>query len=58
MKKGEPSRSKDDDKDKHEALPRDEDHISQCLPSVIGDIKTITGRPSTGGSFRFLKKSY
>ena len=58
MKKGEPSRSKDDNKDKHEASPRDEDHTSQRQPSVIGEIKTITGRPSTDGSFRSLKKSY
>ena len=58
MKKGEPSRSRDDDKDKREASPRDEDHTSQCPPSVIGEIKTITGGPSTNGSFKSLKKSY
>ena len=28
MKRGEPSRSIDDNKDKREALPRDEDHTS------------------------------
>ena len=58
VKKGEPSRSRDDNKDKREASLRDEDHTSQCLPSVNGEIKTITGRPSTGGSFKSLKKSY
>ena len=45
--------SRNDNKDKREALPKDEDHASQRLPSVIGEIKTITGE-----SFRSLKKSY
>ena len=58
MKKGEHSGSRDDDKDKCEASPRDEDRTPQCLPSVIGEIKTITGEPSIGGSFKSLKKSY
>ena len=58
LKKGEPSRSKDDNKDKHEASLRDEDHASQCPPNVIAKIKTIMGGPSTSGSFRSLKKSY
>ena len=58
VKKGEHSGSRDDDKDKCEALPRDEDRTPQRSPSVIGEIKTITGEPSTGGSFKSLKKSY
>ena len=58
MKKGEPSRSRDDKKDKHKASPRDEDHTSQRSPSVFGEIKTITGGPSIGGLFRSFKKSY
>ena len=58
VKKGEPSRSRDDNKDKREASLRDEDHTSQSPPSVIGEIKTITGGPSIGGSFKSLKKSY
>ena len=58
VKKGEPSKSRDDNKGKHEALPRDKNIISQHLPSVIEEIKTITGRPSIGGSFKSLKKSY
>ena len=58
MKKGEHSRSRDDDKDKREASPRDEDCTPQRPPSVIGEIKTITGEPSTEGSFKSLKKSY
>ena len=58
VKKGEPSKSGDDNKGKHEASPRDENITSQHLPSLIGEIKTITGRPSIGGSFKSLKKSY
>ena len=58
MKKGEHSRSKDDHKDKREASPRDEVRIAQRLPSVIGEIKMITRGPSTGRSFKSLKKSY
>ena len=58
VKKGEPSGSRDDNKDKRKASPRDEDHASQRPPSVIRKIKTIIGRPSLSGSFRSLKKSY
>ena len=58
VKKGEPSKSRDDNKDKREASPRDENHTSQHPPSVIGEIKSITDGPSIGGSFRSLKKSY
>ena len=58
VKKGEPNKSRDDNKDKCEASPREEDLTSQCLPSVIEEIKTIVGEPSTGGSFKSLKKSY
>ena len=51
VKKGEPNRSKDDNKDKREASPRDEDLMSQRLPSVIGEMKTIAmGRPQVGRS--------
>jgi len=58
VKKGEHSRSRDDDKDKREASPRDEDRTPQRPLSVIGKIKTITGEPSTRGSFKSFKKSY
>ena len=58
VKKGEPSRSRDDDKDKCEASPKDKDHASQRPPSVIGEIKKIIGGPSTGGLFKSLKKLY
>ena len=58
VKKREHSGFRDDDKDKCEASLRDEDRTPQRSPSVIGEIKTITGEPSTGGSFKSLKKSY
>ena len=58
MKKGESSRFRGDNKNKREFSPSDEDHMSQCLPNVIGEIKTITGGPSMGGSFKSLKKAY
>ena len=47
IKKGEPNRSRDDNKDKLEASLRDKDLTSQRLPSVIGEIKTTIGRLST-----------
>ena len=56
MKKGEHSRFRDDDKDKREASPRDEDRTSQRSPGVIEEIKTITGRPSIGGSFKSYQR--
>ena len=58
IKKEEPSRSRDDNKDKREASPKDKDHTSQHQSSVIREIKTITCGPSIGGSFRSLEKSY
>ena len=50
--KGDSSRSKDNNKDKRKASPRDEDHMSYHPQSSIREIKTIIG-----GSFRSLKKS-
>ncbi|XP_075658918.1 uncharacterized protein LOC142628762 [Castanea sativa] len=58
VKKGGPSRTRDDDKGNREASPKDEDRMSQHPPSVIGEIKTTTGGPLIGGSFKSLKKSY
>ena len=56
VKKGEPSRFRDDNKNQCESSPRDEDHTFQRPPSVIGEIKMIIGGPSTSGSSRSLKK--
>ena len=55
---GGPNRSRNNDKDKREASPKDENCTPQSPPSVIGEIKIITGGPSYGWSFKFLKKSY
>ena len=57
MKKGESSRFRSDNKERHEDVPRDEDNTFDRLQSAIEEIKKITGGPSTGGSFRSLKKS-
>ena len=57
VKKGEPSRFRDDNKSQHEFLSRDEDHPFQPPQNVIGETTTIAGGPSTGGSFRSLKKA-
>ena len=57
VKKGESSRSRSDNKEKHEAVPRDEDNMSNHLQSMIGEIKMIIGGLSIGGSFKSLKKS-
>ena len=57
VKKGDSSRSKDNNKDKREASSRDEDHMSHYSQNAIGEIKKITGGLSTGGSFISLKKS-
>ena len=57
MKKGEPSRSRDDNKNQCEASPKDEDHTFQHPLSMIREIKMITWGPSTGGLFRSFKKT-
>lgn len=58
MKNGDPSRSKDDNKDQREAPQRDEDHTSLRPQTAIGEIKTIMKESSTRGSFKSLHKSY
>ena len=58
VKKGDSSRFRDGNKDQHESSQRDEDHMPPRPQSAIGEIKTITGGPSTGRSFKSLKKSH
>ena len=58
VKKGDSSKSKDDNKGQHEALRRDEDHMPLRPQSAIGEIKTITRGPFTRGSFKSPRKSY
>ena len=55
---GDSSKYRDDSKNQHKAFQRDKDHLPPCPQSAIGEIKTIMGGPSTGGSFKSLKKSY
>ena len=58
MKKGDFSRYRDGKKDQHEGPQKDKDCLPPRPQGAIREIKTITGGPSTGGSFRSLKKSY
>ncbi|XP_050246513.1 uncharacterized protein LOC126694328 [Quercus robur] len=58
VKNGEYSKFKDDNKGQHESFSRDDDRLSQPPHKVIGEIKTITGGPFSGGSFKSLKKAY
>ena len=57
MKRGNPADYEMINKKKHEAVPKDEDNTFNCPQSAIGEIKMITGGPSIGESFKFLKKS-
>ena len=57
MKKGEYSKFRDN-KIQHESFSWDDDHSSQPTHKVIGETKTITGGPFSGGSFKSLKKAY
>ena len=57
VKKGESSRFRSDNKEKYEPVSRDKDNAFNRPQSTIGEIKTITRGPSTGGSFKSLKKS-
>ena len=56
VKKGESRRFRDGNKKQRESSPKDEDNMSQPPQNVIGEIKTISGGPFTGGSFRSLRK--
>ena len=58
VKKGEYSKFRDGNKSQHGSSSRSNDHPSQPPQDVIGEIKTITGEPFSGGSFKFLKKAY
>ncbi|XP_030949919.1 uncharacterized protein LOC115973819 [Quercus lobata] len=58
VKKGEYSKFRNGNKSQHGSSSRDDDRPSQPLQDVIGEIKTITGDPFSGGSFKSLKKAY
>ncbi|XP_030925415.1 uncharacterized protein LOC115952388 [Quercus lobata] len=56
IKKGESGRY--GQKSQQVSLGRDEDRPQPCPQSALGEIKTITEGPTTGGSFKSLRKSY
>ena len=58
VKKGEYSKSRNDNKTQNESFSRDDDRPSYPPNKVIGEINTIIGRPFSGGSFKSLKKAY
>ena len=58
VKKGEYSKFRDGNKSQHESSSRSDDRPSQPPQDVIREIKTITGGPFSGGSFKSLKKAY
>ena len=58
MKKNDYNKFRSDHKSQHESSSRNDDRPSQLPQDVIGEIKTITGGPFTGGSFKSLKKTY
>ena len=58
VKKGDPSKSRDDNKGQHEVPQRDEDRIPICSQSAIKEIKIITRGPFTWRLFKALKKLY
>ena len=57
VKNKESRKSRSDNKEKHEVVPRDEDNTFNHAQNAIGEIKMITEGPSIGGSFISLKKS-
>ncbi|XP_075665915.1 uncharacterized protein LOC142635675 [Castanea sativa] len=57
VKKEESSRFREDNKNQHGSPPMDKNHTSQCLLTVIREIKRITSGPTTGRSFRSFKKA-
>ena len=50
--------SKYSQKGQHGGLKRDEDRLSPCPQNALREIKTIATGPTTGGSFRSLRKSH
>ena len=57
VRKREYSNFKGGNKNQREFSSKSDDHPRQPPQDIIGEIKTITGGPFTGGSFRSLKKA-
>ena len=58
VKKGDPDRFRDGNKDQCEGSQKDKDHMRLRPQTTIGEIKTIVGGSSTGRSFKSLRKSH
>ena len=58
VKREDSNRYMDCQKNQHKGSQRDEDHLPPRPQNAIGEIKTITGGPSTSRSFKSLKYSY
>ncbi|XP_065620093.1 uncharacterized protein LOC136063518 [Quercus suber] len=58
MKKGEHNKFRGEDKGQRESSSRNDGRQSQPPQNVIGEIQTIAGGPTTGGSFKSPKKTH
>nr|XP_023927827.1 uncharacterized protein LOC112039216 [Quercus suber] len=58
VKKGEHNKFRDENKGQHGSLSRNDGRQSQPPQNVVGEIQTIAGGPTTGGSFKSLKKTH
>ncbi|XP_023875286.1 uncharacterized protein LOC111987777 [Quercus suber] len=58
VKKGEYNKFQDENKNQQESSSRGDTRQFQPPQNVIGEIQTITGGPTTGGSFKSLRKAH
>nr|XP_023895760.1 uncharacterized protein LOC112007618 [Quercus suber] len=58
VKKGEHNKFRDENKGQHGSSSRNDGRQSQPPQNVVGEIQTIAGGPTTGGSFKSLKKTH
>ncbi|XP_065629624.1 uncharacterized protein LOC136067530 [Quercus suber] len=58
VKKGEHNKFRDEDKGQHGSSSRNDSRQSQPPQNVVGEIQTIAGGPTTGGSFKSFKKTH
>nr|XP_023897409.1 uncharacterized protein LOC112009308 [Quercus suber] len=58
MKKGEHNKFRDENKGQHGSSSRNDGRQSQPPQNVVGEIQTIARGPTTGGSFKSLKKTH
>ncbi|XP_065618123.1 uncharacterized protein LOC136062684, partial [Quercus suber] len=58
VKKGEHSKFREENKRQQGSSSRNDDRQSQPPQNVVGEIQTIAGGPTTGGSFKSLKKTH